>query len=319
MSHSEIDKEQEAPAMEVPHEFKMTSPGDCILRSSDGVDYKVFKNTLSLVSPVFQSMFDLPQTSNETPRGLDSTDLPVISVSESSPTLSAILLITYPCRVFSFENLDPVFDTIKAFDKYDIDTGCLQLSLRGVLVSDKTLSENPLGAYTIAWKLDMKEEAQNASRYLHSLDLNSKAVRQTFLSWTESGGLDAMLALWDLRVRRVEALEGLVDAAYASHMCPVHRPSFHPDPVPAQTRAALKVPNPSCIDLRLFLRLRQKASGRGCGSCSRYPDLPRTEGEAKQEMSMINSFPQTILWHVSPFHSHGQQALNPPYPRQRRR
>lgn len=38
---------------------------DIILRSSDNVDFHVYKFLLSLVSPVFKSMFALPQISLE--------------------------------------------------------------------------------------------------------------------------------------------------------------------------------------------------------------------------------------------------------------
>lgn len=51
---------------------------DVILRSSDGIDFRMFKVLLSFASPFFEGMFDLPQPTN--PSNLDDTKdgLPLI-------------------------------------------------------------------------------------------------------------------------------------------------------------------------------------------------------------------------------------------------
>ncbi|KAG9023767.1 hypothetical protein FRB95_012498 [Tulasnella sp. JGI-2019a] len=294
MSKSETNNKPAA--IEVPKEFRMTSPGDYIIRSSDGVDYKVFQNILSLASPVFRSMFNPPQTPNATSRESDTVDLPVISVSEPSSVLSTMLLLIYPCGFFSFPNLDLVVDITKAYDKYNIDTRNLQLYLHEVLVSDKLLLENALGAYTAAWKLGMEEEARNASRYLHTLNLHGKAVKDGFISWIESGGLDALSALWDLRIRRGEALDKLVDAAYALSACPSHRPSITQASLRNKARAALNTPHPSCLDLRSFLSLRSLSPTGDCDDCKAHFSSGRTEVLLRRDMALISSFPQTIIW-----------------------
>ncbi|KAG8992868.1 hypothetical protein FRB94_011258 [Tulasnella sp. JGI-2019a] len=181
-------------------EFNSASRGDCILRSSDGVDYKVFQNILSLASPVFETMFDLPQKSNETPG--ESIELPVISVPETSSTLSLLLPLLYPCRMVTFPNIDAVINVLNAYDKYEMNTRSLHLQLHELLISQKILSGDPLGAYAVAWRLGMKEEVQIASRFLHTLDLNDRIVSKNIVTW--SGGLEALSALWDLRLRREE-------------------------------------------------------------------------------------------------------------------
>ncbi|KAG8985562.1 hypothetical protein FRB94_012367 [Tulasnella sp. JGI-2019a] len=283
-------------AVEVPKEFRMTSPGDCILRSSDGVTYKVFQNILSLASPVFRAMFDLAQTPGETPRGSDAVDLPVVSVSEPSSVLSMMLLLIYPCGFFSFPNLDLVVDIFKSYDKYDIGTLSLRLYLHEILISDGTLSENPLGAYTAAWKLGMKEEAQKASRHLHILDLDGNAVKGNFLSWAESGGWDALSALWNLRVRRAEALDGFISVAQEYSGCPTHRICVSRADLRVRAHAALNTPYPSTFNLRLFLNLQRPTPGWNCSNCITQISHPRTDAEVNQDMSLVGSFPQTILW-----------------------
>ncbi|KAG9023768.1 hypothetical protein FRB95_012499 [Tulasnella sp. JGI-2019a] len=227
----------------------------------------------------------------------DTADLPVISVSEPSPVLSTILLLIYPCRIISLTDLDLVLDIIKAHDKYDINTsGLHQLSLHDLLVSDGTLLENPLGAYTVAWRLGMKEAAQNASRYLHTLNLHDKAVKDEFLSWAESGRLDALSALWDLRVRREKQLDGLIDAAHALSTCPLHRLKASQASIRDKARVALSTPHPSCLDLRSFLNLRSLSSGWSCVPCQNYMVTPRSEDALKGDMYLVSSFPQTVDW-----------------------
>ncbi|KAG8983953.1 hypothetical protein FRB94_005181 [Tulasnella sp. JGI-2019a] len=270
----------------------MTSPGDCILRSSDRVDHKVFRCILSLASTVFASMFDLSQTPNATSQNSDTADLPVISVSEPSSVLSTMLLLIYPCGFFSFSNLDLVIDIAKAYDKYDLDTQSLRRYLNEILVSDKMLLGNPLGVYSVAWRLDMKEEAQNASKYLHTLDLNAKAVKEGFFSWAESGGWDAMLALWDLRMRREEALDGPIDVALGAGPCP--RQHLALATTKAKTRVTLNKPNPSCFELTSFLGIQQLSPG--CRDCTKFFNFPHSEVRIKRDMSFVSSFPQTITW-----------------------
>ncbi|KAK7012966.1 hypothetical protein R3P38DRAFT_2547565, partial [Favolaschia claudopus] len=59
---------------------------DTILRSSDGIDFHVWRVILSSASPFFKDMFSLPQdTSSE-------AGTPVIPVAENSQLLDAFLL-----------------------------------------------------------------------------------------------------------------------------------------------------------------------------------------------------------------------------------
>ncbi|KAI6010370.1 hypothetical protein PISMIDRAFT_619187 [Pisolithus microcarpus 441] len=70
---------------------------DVILRSSDGVDFRVFRLFLSLASPSFETLFDLPQPS-EKDMGIKD-GFPVIPVSEGSKTLDSLLRFCYPCTL----------------------------------------------------------------------------------------------------------------------------------------------------------------------------------------------------------------------------
>src|SRR5258708_12587226 len=61
--------------------------GDVVLRSADGVDFRVHTTFLSIASPFFRDMFSLPQTSN---------DVQTIEMTEKADVLVAILELIYP-------------------------------------------------------------------------------------------------------------------------------------------------------------------------------------------------------------------------------
>ncbi|KAF9240602.1 hypothetical protein BU15DRAFT_73833 [Melanogaster broomeanus] len=64
---------------------------DVILRSSDNVDFRVFKIILSLTSPVFKDMFTLPQPDNQSPTSPSA--IPV-SGEQCDPSDSTITLLS---------------------------------------------------------------------------------------------------------------------------------------------------------------------------------------------------------------------------------
>ncbi|KIJ65516.1 hypothetical protein HYDPIDRAFT_130726 [Hydnomerulius pinastri MD-312] len=64
---------------------------DIILRSSDNIDFRIFKLFLSLASPFFESLFDIPQPIEESEEQEIKDGLPIIPVSEDSKTLDALL------------------------------------------------------------------------------------------------------------------------------------------------------------------------------------------------------------------------------------
>ncbi|KAJ7613061.1 hypothetical protein FB45DRAFT_1065176 [Roridomyces roridus] len=71
------------------HPFDSTVGSDATLRSSDGADFHIQRAVLSLVSPVFETMFTLPQAAS------DST-IPVVELTETSRTLDGALRLFYP-------------------------------------------------------------------------------------------------------------------------------------------------------------------------------------------------------------------------------
>lgn len=97
---------------------------DIILRSSDNIDFRVFKLFLSLASSFFESLFELPQPT-ETSEDQEIKDgLAVVRVPENSKTLDLLLRFCYPCTLAEdpkLEVLKDVVDVLEAARKYALD------------------------------------------------------------------------------------------------------------------------------------------------------------------------------------------------------
>lgn len=98
---------------------------DCILRSADGVDFRLHTLILSMASSVFESMFTLPKPPSESPGGEKQKDqLPVIPVSEESSLLDLLLRLIYPTSAVSTvdqiasEPLSTIISLYETADKY---------------------------------------------------------------------------------------------------------------------------------------------------------------------------------------------------------
>ncbi|KAJ6480601.1 hypothetical protein C8R47DRAFT_1018956, partial [Mycena vitilis] len=103
------------PSVFVPtYPFTNTHVADAILRSCDGADFYIVRAILSLLSPVFATMFRLPQP-DATP------EIPAIDMEESAVTLNKVLRFIYPGTeplVESLEDLRTIIELV--IDKYDM-------------------------------------------------------------------------------------------------------------------------------------------------------------------------------------------------------
>lgn len=69
--------------------------GGVILKSSDGVEFKAYKNILALASPFFRQMLALPQPGSHE-SGEDNGELSLIEMPETGATLDILLRMIYP-------------------------------------------------------------------------------------------------------------------------------------------------------------------------------------------------------------------------------
>ncbi|KAI6106063.1 hypothetical protein EDD16DRAFT_205335 [Pisolithus croceorrhizus] len=140
---------------------------DVILRSSDDIDFRVFKLFLSLASPFFETLFDLPQPSEEANDDMDIKDgLPVIPVSENGKTLDSLLRFCYPCTLAEDPVIEDFREIISIFDaaqKYSLDA--IQQAVSKSLFTPKILEVNSLRCFAIACRARMRDECVLAAKY----------------------------------------------------------------------------------------------------------------------------------------------------------
>ncbi|KAF9224056.1 hypothetical protein BS17DRAFT_780401 [Gyrodon lividus] len=139
---------------------------DIILRSFDNIDFRVFKLFLSLASPFFEALFDIPQP----PEGEGDQEmkdgLVVIPVSEDSKALDALLRFCYPCTLAEAPNLEElkdVVDVLEAAKKYSLDA--IERKVAQAISNPKILEAEPLRCYVIAHRSSLREETLLAAKY----------------------------------------------------------------------------------------------------------------------------------------------------------
>ncbi|OAX40164.1 hypothetical protein K503DRAFT_21762 [Rhizopogon vinicolor AM-OR11-026] len=157
---SEVEKTSTANAP-----FDNLANCDIILRSADGVNFHVFKLILSLVSPVFQGMFMLPQGISQP----DASSVPVVPMAESSTTLESLLLLCYPAATPTFDSLDDVKAVLEAARKYVMIT---VLGRAKDLVFAQFLPTDSLGLYALSCMFGWQQHARMAA--IRTLEINLK-------------------------------------------------------------------------------------------------------------------------------------------------
>lgn len=139
---------------------------DIILRSSDNVHFRVFKLFLSLASPFFETLFEIPQPAEENEDQEVKDGLAVVTVTEDSKTLDALLRFCYPCTLAddpSLEVLKDAVDVLEAARKYSLDA--IEKKARQAISHPKILEVEPLRCFAIAHRGRLQEETLLAAKY----------------------------------------------------------------------------------------------------------------------------------------------------------
>ncbi|EIM88769.1 uncharacterized protein STEHIDRAFT_93746 [Stereum hirsutum FP-91666 SS1] len=148
---------------------------DCILRSSDNVDFRIHKVILSLASDVFNSMFALPSSSasdsldfmfalpSSNSNNQETKDgLPVITLAEPFKILDPLLRLCYPVRMPTFTTLP--FPTLMSLydgvDKYAMKD--IAQPILDALVED--LPRYPMTAFAFGCRHDLRNLAVTAAK-----------------------------------------------------------------------------------------------------------------------------------------------------------
>ncbi|TFK22757.1 hypothetical protein FA15DRAFT_546270, partial [Coprinopsis marcescibilis] len=141
-----------------------TTDGDIILQSSDKVQFRVFKNILSLVSPFFHNMFTLPSQA-------DQPQVQVVECTEDGRVLQVILQCCYPPVASSAGMAAP---KIKELD-LDLTWRCLEATIKFELETVQPrfeqqfgdlCYEQPLACFAISTIRGWKEHAKKTADLL---------------------------------------------------------------------------------------------------------------------------------------------------------
>ncbi|TFY60660.1 hypothetical protein EVJ58_g4999 [Rhodofomes roseus] len=138
------------------------SDGDLILRSSDGVDFRVFGVILRLASPFFASMLEVGRASHAAadvshPGGDVVRDgCPVVPVQEDSNTLDLLLRIVYPVKDPVLDDLARLQSVVAAALKYDMEEAI-------ALSSMTLLSFAPQKAFSV-WAIAVRNRLEVEAR-----------------------------------------------------------------------------------------------------------------------------------------------------------
>jgi len=192
---------------------------DLILRTSDGVDFRVFRVILRLASPVFASMLEVgqapPVAADRSQTGSDDLrdGCPVVPVQEDSTTLDSLLRIVYPMKDPAFGDLLSLHPVVAAALKYEME--------EAVMLGSATLlsfvPKEPLSVWAIAVRNGFETEARAAADEMMRQKL---PVLDTFP--TEMQDITAGAYYRLLQYRR---LEGKVEDTFEFRFPPIPSPS----------------------------------------------------------------------------------------------
>jgi hypothetical protein len=137
-----------------------------VLRSSDNVDFFVFKSILAKVSVVFRDMFDLPNAAPEVSSPLESDNqrhgLPVIQVTETSSTLNIILRLCYPVENPDISNLEDIRLFLEARRKYMIEA--FDQTIEDAL--SQIAESRPFAVFALASRYALEDVANDAAKQM---------------------------------------------------------------------------------------------------------------------------------------------------------
>ena len=196
------------------------SPGaDVILRASGGKEFPAHKLILSLASPVFRDMFSVPQSPPT-----ESSQLPVIDLTDPPETLKNFLQIIYPTRNPHINNIYALASVLQLADKYDA---------KGVLDIHKdhlpSMCSNfsPIEMYAILCTCGREEEAGDAARRVPfaSLDTLDSSPLLQLITTTQYQRLVSFMTVRDDRMHKIVGKhhKAIATRSYPCNDDPAHR------------------------------------------------------------------------------------------------
>lgn len=137
------------------------SDADLILRSSDLVDFLVYRIILAKASPVFRTMLSIPQPALSSSSTISNAHLtltqhkpPVVQLSEDSQVLRFLLSSILPIREIFPESVEDGLSVAAAAQKYDCECA---IQRANALLSERITTDNCIRAYGTSHRLRLRE------------------------------------------------------------------------------------------------------------------------------------------------------------------
>ncbi len=206
----------------VAEPFSSISP-DVVLRSAEGVDFRVTKAVLAEALPVFRNMFSLLQAFYNTSTSEPTTEdgLPIIFVSESSDVLDPLLRTCFPVttRSLELEYLELIEGLLVAGRKYEMDIVVHEArkALQAPHFSDPI---SALKVYALSCRFKMVEDARKAA-----CDILKGSKFIQYCPELEDISAGALQRLLDYHRRVMDAIRLTCSQTnrYQSTICPIYQ------------------------------------------------------------------------------------------------
>ncbi len=147
---------------------------DFIIRSKDGVNFRVRSGIIAEASLVFSGMFEIPLP--EPSQAVDDADYmdgkPLVAVEEDSATLDALLRLCYPTDDPVLTELRDVRLVLAAAMKYEMEEAIALMKKKVLTFVDS----QPLRVWASACILGLESEAKVAAQALLRVDLPKDAL-----------------------------------------------------------------------------------------------------------------------------------------------
>lgn len=167
---------------DVPEELNDPN-GDIVLRSSDQVDFRVFRWPLQRLYPVFSDMFHLPNP----PTSSEPSTPPVVQMDETAPVIEALLRLSYPIAPPTIKDPHIIALVIEAIVKLQAEQQC-RWWIRSTTETMATV--NPWAMYAILLASGRKACGYNFEDEIR-IAARSTVGQQVIRPWKEASMITA--------------------------------------------------------------------------------------------------------------------------------
>ncbi|KAI0690291.1 hypothetical protein C8T65DRAFT_700047 [Cerioporus squamosus] len=130
---------------------------DIVFRSSDNVDFRLYKVIVAKASPVMRGMLTLPSDPSA-----DAATPPVVRLTETARTLEHVFRLCCPVEHPVITTVEDVHAVLEAARKYEM--AAVTANLRWII--KQILPKEPLRMYAIAYMLELEDVAREAAELL---------------------------------------------------------------------------------------------------------------------------------------------------------